>query len=137
MVIRSPWDYQDTPDEFLSVLEQIESSSANLQNPIDIVRWNLEKTYLRDLRDRGVPIVPTHWFDSLTEEILCETYQLFDVDEIIVKPVIGANADDAFRLPLNAASDAKEAALETFRFKPLMAQPFVPGILDSGEFSLF
>ena len=32
VVIRTPWDYQDAPEAFLGVLEQIEHSRAELQN---------------------------------------------------------------------------------------------------------
>lgn len=58
VVIRSTWDYQKTPEKFLSTLEAIERVT-NLCNPVDICRWNLYKRYLRDLQAKGVPIVPT------------------------------------------------------------------------------
>ena len=36
-----------------------------LENPLSLVRWNVDKTYLRDLDARGVPIVPTVWRERL------------------------------------------------------------------------
>jgi hypothetical protein len=54
VVIRSSWDYQHHPDTFLAVLEEIERQGARLENSSNIVRWNMRKTYLRDLDARGI-----------------------------------------------------------------------------------
>ena len=49
VVIRTTWDYQKSPDEFLKVLRTIDQSRARLENSLQIVRWNLSKLYLREL----------------------------------------------------------------------------------------
>lgn len=49
VVIRSTWDYIDHPDAFLDVLAEVEHSGTPLFNGLDLVRWNVRKTYLRDL----------------------------------------------------------------------------------------
>jgi len=137
VVIRSPWDYQQSPADFLRVLEQIAASSARLENPLPIVRWNLEKTYLRDLQERGVSIVPTVWLQQLDERALPQLHRQFRAEEIIVKPVIGANADDTFRLTASAPRESIETVRETFRERPCLVQPFLQSIVDEGEYSLF
>src|SRR4051794_27075615 len=58
VIIRTTWDYQRTPSAFLNVLEAI-SASTRLENPLSVVRWNLEKTYLRTLQAAGVSAVKT------------------------------------------------------------------------------
>lgn len=133
VVIRSPWDYQRDPDAFLDVLDAIDRSAARLENPLGLVRWNLRKTYLRDLEARGLPVVPTRWLDRLPPSA---PGLLFDAlgDEIVVKPVVGANADDTFRLRRGTAPDA---ALAAFAERPCMAQPFVRAVVGEGEFSVF
>ncbi len=40
VVIRSPWDYQDSPQQFLDVLHEIDASTATLFNPLDFI-WGL------------------------------------------------------------------------------------------------
>ena len=133
VVIRTPWDYQRAPGAFLEVLAQIEASGARLANPLEVVRWNLDKTYLRDLGARGVPVVPTVWGEGLTPEALGGLFG--DLGrEIVVKPTVGANADDAFRLAPDADASG---ALAAFAGRPFMAQPFVRSVVDEGEFSLF
>ena len=55
VLIRTPWDYQNAPTRFLQVLEAIEACGTPLQNSLAVVRWNLSKTYLRDLGSAVAP----------------------------------------------------------------------------------
>jgi hypothetical protein len=126
VVIRSTWDYHKHPEEFLAVLEEIESGSR-LANPLELVRWNAQKTYLRDLEARGLPVVPTVWDRSRFGEL--------DADEIVIKPVISASAFHTYRLRRGDPwSSEMEAA---FAGREVMAQPFLRNIVEEGEYSLF
>ena len=137
VVIRSPWDYSDAPAAFLTVLEQIDASDALLANPLSVVRWNLDKSYLRELRRKGISIVPTQWCDRLSGDDLQAAFSAFTTDEIVVKPTIGAGARDTYRLRNNSSDSAFSSVLETFRNRPAMLQPFLVSIVERGEFSLF
>ena len=137
VVIRTPWDYQQAPAAFLAVLQAIQESRARLQNDLHVVRWNIHKTYLRDLRDRGVRIVPTRWLDRLDHDTLSRLGEEFNSDRIVVKPVVGANADDTFLLDAHTVDAAHAAAIRTFSQRELMAQPFVESVVSAGEYSLF
>jgi len=137
VVIRSTWDYAKEPDAFLAILRQIACAGARLFNPLDLVAWNIRKTYLRDLADRGVSIVPTVWRDRLSPGELRDLLDEVQADEMVVKPVIGASARGAFRV---SASTTHRDAAEIERWyadRALMAQPFARAIPVEGEFSLF
>ena len=137
VIIRSPWDYQQDAEQFLKVLQSIEMSEAQLANPLDIVKWNINKKYLRELEQKGVEIVPSIWLDSLTTDKLTELFRDFTTDEIIIKPCISANADDTFRLtPETINSHAKEL-IDLFNNRECVIQPFMPAIITEGEYSLF
>ncbi|MEZ5314011.1 MAG: hypothetical protein R2862_10385 [Thermoanaerobaculia bacterium] len=51
-------DYYRRPDEFLAWAEHA-ASRTELVNPLAVVRWNLHKSYLVGLAERGLPVVPT------------------------------------------------------------------------------
>lgn len=137
VVIRSTWDYQKRPAEFLRVLEAIERSGTLLLNSLAIVRWNIDKHYLRDLEQRGVRIVPTAWLPSLGSSGELESlFEQFGTDELVVKPTVGANADDTYRLRRDRPENW-ERVEQTFRNRPLQVQPFVESIVEEGEVSLF
>ncbi|MEZ5427104.1 MAG: hypothetical protein R2747_12615 [Pyrinomonadaceae bacterium] len=133
VIIRTPWDYQRAPEEFLRVLERIERSSARLANPLETVQWNLSKTYLRELEEKGAPIVPTVWGNfPIDERVFDRWLEDFGAEEIIVKPTISATAEDTYRL-----RDFWPELTEIFRDRPFMVQPFMKNIVAEGEFSLF
>ncbi len=136
VVIRSTWDYQDHVKDFLAVLQAIEASPARLLNPLSIVRWNLEKTYLKEVEAQGIRIVPTQWWDSLDYSDITAICRKYDAEEAIAKPTIGANADDTFRLRADISPREAHEALTCFHNRPVMLQPFLPSVLE-GESSLF
>jgi glutathione synthase/RimK-type ligase-like ATP-grasp enzyme len=138
VVIRSPWDYFKQPQAFLRVLEHIDRSSARLANPLEIVSWNLDKRYLQELEELGIPIVPTRWLAKLQPADLDAAFEQFATQEIVVKPTIGAGAENTFWLRRNNNScEATRQALQVFQSRPLMVQPFLHAILERGEYSLF
>lgn len=137
VVIRSTWDYYKHLDSFLKVLEHIDAQTR-LLNPLEVVRWNSRKTYLADLEERGVEIVPTLFADHLDPRRLETLFQRFQSDRIIVKPVVSAGAYRTFLLHRDiVASEERAAAVESFAHEGVMAQPFVESVLNEGEYSVF
>jgi len=136
VAIRSTWDYQDHAEAFLATLAAIETSGSRLFNSAKIVRWNMRKTYLRDLDGHGVPIVPTLWRDRLGARELLELFDATGSDEAVIKPIVSGNAQGAYRLDRKNAK-ARATEIEAyFANRPLMIQPFEPNIVDEGEYSL-
>jgi hypothetical protein len=136
VAIRSTWDYQHHADTFLATLATIEASGARLENPLDIVRWNMKKTYLRDLATRGVPVVPTLWRDGLRPGELLPLFEATQCEEAVIKPVMSGNAQGAWRLDQASASDHAAEIEAYYADRALMIQPFEPAIVSEGEFSL-
>lgn len=136
VIIRSTWDYPDDVDSFLDVLEEI-SSVSNLANSMSLVRWNLAKTYLRDLEHKGIGIVPTTWANEIDEASLMACHGRFNSDEIVIKPVIGVNGEDAFRISRSEPAQDLSDIVARFQGRAHMVQRFMPCILTEGEFSLF
>ncbi len=132
-----PWDYTEKVQQFLDVLETIDRSAAHLFNDRSLVHWNLEKTYLREIEERGGTIVPSLWRDDFDASVIAGSFAEFASDRIVIKPQVGANAEDAFVLtdPVPAGRMADLAA--TFADRPHFVQPFVESIQTEGEYSLF
>ena len=132
VVIRSTWDYFDAPRAFLARLREIEAVTQ-LANPLSLVEWNLDKRYLLELQARGASIVPSTVLESCTVDAL-EMARADLGGEIVVKPAIGANGEDTFRI--GNPSEAKRAT-RALEGRACLAQPFRPAILSEGEYSLF
>lgn len=129
VIVRSPWDYQKTPDAFLEALARIDAATR-LANPLDVMRWNIDKRYLGELEARGVRIVPTAFFDRF-DSAIARTHP--GTERLVVKPAIGANADDTFVLD----RDAIGSVAAKFAARACLVQPFVEAIVREGERSLF
>ena len=134
VVIRTPWDYHHHLDKFLSVIDQIEASSARLCNSAQTVRWNIDKQYLRELESQGLPIVPTIWLLSPNQHEIAKSFRSFACDEVVIKPTMGAGARDTFRIKLDDPTDELETL---YQQRSAMLQPFLPSIVEQGEWSLF
>ncbi len=137
VIIRTPWDYQDDADGFLAVLAKIEASSAHLENSLDIVKWNIDKEYLKQLESRGVNIVPTLWRETFDASELPSFFEYFAVDQIVLKPRISANADNTFWLTKDNYQSHIADLTEAFASRNFMVQPFMESVINEGEFSLF
>ena len=120
------------------MLETIERSGVRLENGSEIVRWNMQKTYLRDLagarhRDRADVLARA---DSRRGELV-PLFEELRSDEGVIKPVMSANAQGAWRLDARArAASSRPRSRRTSPDRPLMMQPFERGIVEEGEFSM-
>lgn len=137
VVIRTPWDYQDRPAQFLRVLEEIAASGTPLDNDLSLVRWNLRKSYLRELAAAGVAVVPTLWRERLGPGDLARLLADLPADEAVVKPVVSANADGAYWLDRRRLGKQAAEVEAYYADRPLLAQPFARAVRTEGEHSLF
>ncbi|HEX6587840.1 MAG TPA: hypothetical protein VF039_02365 [Longimicrobiales bacterium] len=135
VVIRSTYDYVTAPEEFIAALSAIARAGVPLHNSLELVRWNHHKTYLPDLEARGVPVVPTLLRRLRADEMPGFLDELGH-DEIVIKPLVGANASGAYRLD-RVSLPRKSYEVEAFYAgREAMVQPFVPAVVTEGEYSL-
>ena len=135
-IIRSTWDYWNDVPEFLETLEYIDTETR-LANRLELVRWNLVKTYMSDLEADGIGIVPTFWADSPGASSFAGFQDQLGTDNIVIKPIIGANGDDAYWITPGDTSERLEKIAARFPDRKCMIQPFMPNITSEGEYSLF
>ncbi|MGD8325784.1 MAG: hypothetical protein PVF65_02615 [Sphingomonadales bacterium] len=126
VIIGTCWDYQDRFDEFLDKLDCISQQTA-LFNPLSLIKWNADKSYLKDLEQRGARIIPTLFHSQLRPEHIEDAFQHFDCGQLVVKRQVGASSEGQFLLRRNAP-------LPQFN-KAMMLQPFMPTIESEGEIS--
>ena len=128
--LSSPWDYHERPDEFRSWLRSV-ARSSNLQNPLPIVEWNLDKRYLRELDAGGVATIPTVWSEPGGEGAAVEELDRLGWERIVIKPVVDLNAMNLVRVPAELAGPM----LERYE-RSVLLQPYLPSLEGAGELSL-
>jgi glutathione synthase/RimK-type ligase-like ATP-grasp enzyme len=109
----------------------LEADGTAVSNPVSILRWNSDKSYLAELDAAGIPSVPTLVSDALDADALDNARANFVVDTLVVKPPISGGADGTFRLTLG------DDIPDSVAGQRMMIQPYVPTIAEEGEYSLF
>ena len=134
-VIRATWDYHLRLPEFLAWAERVAAQTA-LWNPLDLVRWNTHKSYLRDLERQGVAIVPTVWAPRGTGLDLAALLAERGWTEAVVKPAVSASAY-ATRLVTSETIAQGQTHLDALLAeRDMMIQPFLASVTTTGERSL-
>lgn len=130
VLIGTAWDYQDRKAEFLARLDALQARGVEVCNPPDLVRWNAEKTYLRDLAQAGVATIPTLWVDDAGPQHITRAFDHFGTDHVVIKRQVGAGA-----LGQQMFSRAAPPAAGWRFDRPAMIQPFQQSIQSEGEYS--
>jgi hypothetical protein len=126
-IIGSAWDYTRSPHAFFSQISAI-SSRTKLLNGLEVVRWNMEKTYLRELEAQGVIIIPTIWESKLGEKVSDDDFDALLTDRIIIKPTVGACSEGQILV-----DRGKKQFLDLQIGASVMLQKFYPSISEHGE----
>lgn len=135
LVVRSTWGYQHRIGEFARWLQGLDALGIPVWNPPALLRWNLNKTYLRDLEAAGVAVAPTEWVGGKAPH-LAGLLQDRGWESAVVKPVISASGHRTFRTSRATADDDRDKYHEALSTSPVMVQPFLDEIVTEGEWSL-
>lgn len=138
IVVRSPWDYMDTPEnttQFFSWIESVERAGIKVTNPPRFMRWLLDKHYLADLADQGIPVIPTVYLDTNASINLLAIFNTKGA--FILKPCISAAGNGLYYIDsVEAAHQFQDRVSQSLAERSYMLQNFVPEITSNGEWSL-
>jgi hypothetical protein len=136
IVLRSTWDYHLKPETFLRWIVALATARAPLWNAPALVRWNANKTYLRDLDAKGIAVVPTIWPELGELATLREMLRDLGWTKAVVKPRISATAYRTQLVTLETADSAHGLLAELHDGSGAMIQKFMDSIVSDGEWSL-
>ena len=130
-MVGTVWDYPPKLQHFLDTLDRL-NEIAPVYNSPALVRWNIEKTYLKALDEAGAPSIPTLWADKADADAIAAGFDRFGGDKIVVKPLVGGGAwRQALIKKGEALPDADDLPLGA-----CLIQPFLPGVPEEGEYSM-
>lgn len=135
-VVRSTWDYHLNLDRFIEWTDRLDSLDVPLMNPASLLRWNAEKTYLRQLESSGVPVVPTRWVRRGDPGSLHAVLRAESWERAVVKPVVSASAHQTWRTDLQTVSEHEHRFRSLVESGEVMVQPYLSEIESAGEWSM-
>ncbi|MCL6462647.1 MAG: hypothetical protein I4O51_12365 [Flavobacterium micromati] len=134
LIFRNTWDYFERETEFNIWLDHIEKLGIKTLNPIQVIKKNIHKFYLRELQLQGIPILPTIFIDKTNEldlgEIIPSHWK-----KAVIKPAFSAGSylTEVFEIEDITAINEKFAPIA--KDKELLLQEFAPQIQSIGETS--
>ncbi|MGW0185505.1 ATP-grasp domain-containing protein [Streptomyces sp. NPDC003362] len=139
VLLRSPWSYVEQLPRFLSWCERV-TAVTHLLNPLPVVRWNLDKSYLGDLDAAGVPVVPSSFVAPEADP--ADALRAFlerhpEAGEYVVKPTVGAYSRDVQRYSRGQEADATRHIAKLLQQGcDALIQPYLDAIDRDGETDL-
>lgn len=134
VVIRSPWDYPWKSAEFLDWLNHVATVSRVLNAP-DLIRWNIDKIYLRDISAvSDVPIVPTTFCTTIDE--VAAACAAVDSARLVIKPSVSAGSQNTGLFDAGDPGALQLAGHILAIGKTVMVQPAIDGVQEHGEHAL-
>jgi len=135
IILRSCWDYHHRAAAFARWLDQLERLGARVYNALPTLRWNMRKTYLRDLAAAGIPVTGTVWAEMGSTTTLRDIAQSTGWTVMVVKPTVSASGWETWLVERAGVAEDERRFAEHLRSRDLMVQPFMPGIVTEGEIS--
>lgn len=134
VVIRSAWDYHRDVAAYRDWLDGLESTGLRVANPLPLVRWNLDKSYLDDLAAAGIP---TPGQRTVPRDLAAVRSALAGSSwpQAVLKPSVGASGHGVELVStdtLDRQWPGLEAATAPHR---IVLQAFVPEIREHGQVS--
>jgi glutathione synthase/RimK-type ligase-like ATP-grasp enzyme len=135
VLLRSTWNYSLRPGEFLEWVDST-SRATRFFNPPETVRWNAHKSYLLDLRARGVPVVPTTLLRRGDPTPLRDVMRAQAAAVVVVKPAVSGGSRETMRADAGSM-DAGEAHLRRLVAREdVLVQPYLDSVEGHGERAL-
>ncbi len=134
-IFRTTWDYFDRYPEFSSWLDRV-SKRTILLNSEKLIRWNIDKHYMKDLQDNGVHICETYFIEQGESASLSELAKHYKLTDLVLKPCISGGSRHTYKIHRENLHEHEAIFAELISKEAMMLQPFQQNIVDRGEISI-
>ena len=125
------WDYfEGNEAAFTAEMAKVDARTK-LFNNYKTLKWNANKAYLEDLKDKGAPVISTLTVERVTETNVARAFETLGTDTLVIKPQVGGGA---WRQVLYKKGDPFPSK-DVLPPKGAMMQAFLPSVVEEGEYS--
>ncbi|MBL6810911.1 MAG: hypothetical protein ISQ59_01605 [SAR86 cluster bacterium] len=135
VLFRTIWDYFERFDEFWEWLEQVKTKTR-LINSYELIKWNIDKHYLKDISSWGIETVPTYFADKGCNMKLHEIAKRNQWKDLVIKPAISASAFKTYKILANEIQANEKLFNNLVQERNMLVQPYFETITQLGEASL-
>ncbi len=134
-IFRTTWDYFERLDEFYCWMEQTKNKTKFI-NSTEIINWNIDKHYLKDLAKNKINIAPTIFIEKEENISLSQLFTQTEWTDAVIKPAISGAAMDTYRINVSNYTNYEHIFQKLVIDKSMLFQQFMNNILLNGEISL-
>ena len=135
VLFRTIWDYFERFNEFCEWLEQVKTKTR-LINSYELIKWNIDKHYLKDISSWGIETVPTYFADKGCNMKLHEIAKRNQWKDLVIKPAISASAFKTYKILANEIQVNEKLFNSLVQERNMLVQPYFETITQLGEASL-
>ena len=132
IIFRTTWDYFDRFEEFSIWLEKV-NKVTTLINPKELIYWNIDKHYLKDLQARGIKIPPTQFIEKGDTRSLTSIASETTWNQFILKPAISGAARHTYKINKTELADYESQFSELVVNESMLIQEYQTQITTKGE----
>ena len=134
-IFRTTWDYFDRYAEFFEWLEKTRKVLQFINVP-EIIYWNLDKHYLKDLYQKQINIPPTLFIEKGETQKLASFLTQNNWEKAVLKPAIGGAARETFKITKENCTEHEKDFSRLLLKESMLLQEFQNKIVSDGEMSL-
>ena len=136
LLFRSVWDYHLLPTEFNNWLDELEQLGIKTLNPIETIKQNQHKFYLKQLQQQGIETIPTVYIEKTNNLDLSSLETQHKWPRAIIKPAVSASSYKTTLFNSTDWAKVENEYRELAKHRELLLQPFMPEIIEAGEISM-
>ena len=135
IIIRSIWDYHLKYKEFINWLSHLKTLEIPVLNPIEILKKNAHKFYLKELCNKGISVLPSLYLEQSHHIDLSQIKKL-GWENAVIKPAVSASSFLTKSFNQNDIPNIEKEYKEVINERDLLVQQFAPEIPETGEYSI-
>ena len=134
-LFRSTWDYFDQFSNFQKWLHYVKNQCF-LINSFDQIKWNLDKHYLQDLKNWGLPIPESIFVNKNSNTDLKNIAKQKNWKHIVVKPTVSGAARHTYNLKNEEIESFQSKWIKLTNGEDFIIQEFQNNVIKKGEIAL-
>ena len=134
-LFRSTWDYFDQFFNFNKWLHHVHNQCL-LINSYDQINWNLDKHYLEDLKNWGLPITESLYVNKNSNTVLKNIVNQKNWKHIVVKPTVSGAARHTYSLKNEEIENFQTKWLSLTNKEDFIVQEFQNNVITKGEIAV-
>ena len=135
VIFRTTWDYFERFDEFFLWIEMTKEKTIFI-NSLEIIKWNIDKHYLKFLQKKGINIAPTTFIEKNDCKSLSKLFLKSKWEKAVLKPAISGAARNTYCITKQNYTDLEDIFYKLINKESMLLQEYLSDITLNGEISL-